>query len=220
MIEAGQPPTAILLSAGGNDVTGRRLAKLVDLSNPATPTWRAADLAQPADIAQTVDVQMRAWLEYALDELTRTATIALGGTPIPIVIHGYDYPVPDARHSLAGILLPDMLWLYPSFVASPAPSPVFPVLPAYNQNHVALMQALIERFNQMQKTVAELPRFRHHVIHADLTGTLSNGETNYKDHWDNELHPTEAGFSLLTARLVSAMQNRIATLRPDVKSAL
>jgi Dyp-type peroxidase family len=207
LIETGAPPTAILLSAGGNDVAGRRLAKLVDISNPASPALRQSE------VAQTVDVHMRAWLEYALDEITATSTSLMNGKTIPIVIHGYDFPVPDGRHSLAGILLPHLLWLYPSFVPPPpAPSPVFPALPAYNANHVKLMQDLIERLNAMQKTVAALPRFSGHVIHADLTGTLSNTQANYKDHWDNELHPNEAGFTALTARLVAIMQNRIPAL--------
>ena len=215
MIETGQPPTAILLSAGGNDVTGRRLAKLVDIANPASAVLRESE------VAQTVDVQMRSWLEYALDQITASSRSALNGNPIPIVIHGYDFPVPDARHTLAGILLPPLLWLYPSFVPPPAgPSPFFPALPAYDANHVKLMQALIMRLNAMQKTVAALPRFSGHVIHADLTGTLSNTEADYKAHWDNELHPTEAGFTLLSARLVAIMQKRIPALRPDVKSAL
>ena len=214
MIETGTPPTAILLSAGGNDVTGRRLAKLVDLSNPAVPTLLASE------VAQTVDVQMQTWLEYALDQITATCTAAGNGDLIPIVIHGYDFPVPDARHSLAGILLPHLLWLYPSFVPPPpGPSPLFPALPGYDANHVTLMQNLIARLNAMQKTVVALPRFSGHVIHADLTGTLSSAEADYKAHWDNELHPNEAGFTALTARLVATMQSRIAALRPDVKSA-
>lgn len=214
-IKTGQAPTAILLSAGGNDVTGLRLAKLVDISNPASPVLRESE------VAQTVDVQMRAWLEYALDQITATSKSDLDGNPIPIVIHGYDFPVPDARHSLAGILLPPLLWLYPSFVPPPAgPSPFFPALPDYDANHVKLMQDLIERLNVMQRTVAALPRFKDHVIHADLTGTLSKTQADYKTHWDNELHPTEAGFTLLSARLVAIMQNCIPALRPDVKSAL
>ena len=81
------------------------------------------------------------------------------------------------------------------------------------------MQSLIERLNAMQKTVVALPRFSGHVIHADLTGTLSSAEADYKAHWDNELHPNEAGFTALTARLVATMQSRIAALRPDVRSA-
>ncbi len=215
MIETGRPPTAILLSAGGNDVTGRRLAKLVDITNPASPVLR------DSEVTQAVDVQMRAWLEYALDKITAASMSALGGKTIPIVIHGYDFPVPDARHSLAGILLPPLLWLYPSFVPPPAgPSPFFSALPPYNADHVKLMQALIERLNMMQKKVAALSRFSGHVIHADLMGTLSNAPVSYKDHWDNELHPTEAGFTALAAKLLETMQNRIPALRPDVKSAL
>ena len=212
MIESGKAPTAILLSAGGNDVTGVRLSRLITIANPASPALHADA------VTQTVDVQMRAWLEYVLDQITTTCTTALNGKTIPIVIHGYDFPVPDGRHTLAGMLFKRLWWLYPSFV-TPTVLGGLTALATYDAKNVELMRELILRLNAMQNTVAALPQFNAHVIHADLTGTLSNAQETYQADWDNELHPTEAGFTRLTAKLVAIMHGRIPALQRDLKSA-
>lgn len=213
MIEGGKSPLAILLSAGGNDVTGVRLSRLIATDDPAGPALQA-DV-----VAQTVDVQMRAWLEYALDRITTACTTAQSGKTIPIVIHGYDFPVPDGRHTLAGMLFKRLWWLYPSFVPPQVLGGLAALAP-YSAENVEVMQQLILRLNTMQKTVAALPRFHGHVIHADLTGTLSSAQDSYQTHWDNELHPSEAGFTLLTEKLVAIMQERIPALKRELTSAL
>jgi hypothetical protein len=38
-----------------------------------------------------------------------------------------------------------------------------------------------------------------------LLGTLSAEEANYKDWWDNELHPTQRGFVAVTNKIAHAL---------------
>jgi hypothetical protein len=51
--------------------------------------------------------------------------------------------------------------------------------------------------------VAAMPEFSH-VHYVDLRKTLSTG-ANYKQYWENELHPTVKGFRLVTDRFVEVL---------------
>jgi hypothetical protein len=75
------------------------------------------------------------------------------------------------------------------------------------------MEMLIKRLNAMQKDVAALDRFKGHVFHVDLTGTLSNAEADYTKYWDNELHPTVPGFIRLTEKFAGALFENIPALK-------
>ena len=70
-----------------------------------------------------------------------------------------------------------------------------------------IAKQLINRFNRMLSDVAALPQLAH-VTYVDLRGTLSSG-SNYKQFWDNELHPTVKGFEMVTDRFVEAL-NRVS----------
>ena len=37
--------------------------------------------------------------------------------------------------------------------------------------------------------------------YVNLLGTLSDEDANYKDWWDNELHPTQRGFVAVTDKI-------------------
>jgi hypothetical protein len=110
---------------------------------------------------------------------------------IPILIHGYDYPVPDGRGFLGGWWILPGPWLEPGFRQKG-----YAVL----ADRVPLAAALIDRLNAMLATVVAMPEFSH-VTHVDLRGTLSGQPGDYKQWWDNELHPTSAGFKLVAAAI-------------------
>lgn len=120
------------------------------------------------------------------------------GGPLPIIIHGYDYPVPDGRVFLGGWWLLPGPWLEPGFRGKG-----FAEL-SIRMKH---MKELIDRFNVMLDTIASLPQFNH-VHFIDLRGTLS-GETredDYKRDWANELHPNEEGFTKITKRFSEVIE--------------
>jgi hypothetical protein len=111
------------------------------------------------------------------------------GQAIPIVIHGYDHPVPDGRGFMGGWWALPGPWLKPSFT---------------KKGHLdlaantKLITELIDRFNKMLASVIEVPAFSH-VHYLDLRGTLKN-DSSYKKYWANELHPSSTGFDLVTKK--------------------
>jgi len=104
------------------------------------------------------------------------------GAPAPILVHGYDYPVPDGRGFLGGWGPLPGPWLEPGFRAK-----------GYDdlRKRIAMMVDIIDRFNTMLKGVAAI---FPHVYYVNLRETLSNDPASYKAWWANELHPTEPGF--------------------------
>jgi hypothetical protein len=114
--------------------------------------------------------------------------------PLPILVHGYDYPVPDGRGFLGGWSFLPGPWLEPGFREKG-----FDKL----EERKALAKQLIDRFNKMVSEVVKLPQFAH-VTYVNLRNTLSSGP-NYKQSWENELHPTVKGFGLVTDRFVKAL---------------
>ncbi|MBD0322895.1 MAG: hypothetical protein ICV72_05840, partial [Aldersonia sp.] len=118
----------------------------------------------------------------------------LFATRVPIIVHGYDYPVPDGRGFLGG-------W-------GPLPGPwLAPSLARKNFTDLAekkqIAAGIVDRFNDMLAEFVQRPTSAH-VSYVDLRGTLSTGD-NYRDYWANELHPTGRGCELLAAKFVAEL---------------
>jgi len=116
------------------------------------------------------------------------------GRLLPIVIHGYDYPVPDGRGFLGGWGMLPGPWLEPGFREKGY---------AQMEDRIRLTRDLIDRFNAMLEVVAALPSFGH-VNYLNLRGTLS-AAGDYKEDWANELHPTAEGFEKVTAKFATLL---------------
>ncbi len=112
--------------------------------------------------------------------------------PIPIVVHGYDYSVPDGRGYWGGWGPLPGPWLEPGFRSKGFGD---------RAENLAIMKTVMDRFNEMLQTTFSVPAFSH-VRYLDLRGTLSVG-ADYKRFWANELHPTERGFALVAAEVCS-----------------
>ena len=188
---ANHAPKAILLSGGGNDVAGDGFHKLLTDVNQGLPPLN------DAIVAATINGTMRTALEQILTQMTRFCQTFLGA-PVPILLHGYAYPVPDGRGlgwdvgSVAGP------WLAPGFVQK-----------GYLdlEQRKAIMKDLIDRLHEMQTGahgVTAMPGFEH-VSHVDLRDTLSTGP-DYKEWWENELHPRLQGFERITEKLAERIE--------------
>ena len=59
---------------------------------------------------------------------------------------------------------------------------------------------LITRFNAMLESLPAIAEYSH-VRYVNLLGTLSAEDDNYKDWWENELHPTQRGFVAVTDKI-------------------
>jgi hypothetical protein len=110
------------------------------------------------------------------------------GTKIPVLVHGYGYPVPDGRGYLGGFWFLPGPWLRPGFSAK-----------GYEDRKrcCEILEDLIDRFNELLASIAGSNGFEH-VTYVDVRPLLSNElPTAYRKSWDNELHPTEIGYALI-----------------------
>jgi lysophospholipase L1-like esterase len=187
LLRHGRVPKAILLSGGGNDIAGSEFGMLLNHASSAI-----AGLNDHV-VSGVIDQRIRVAYLTILAAITRISEKWLK-RPLPILIHGYDYPVPDGRGFLGGWWFLPGPWLEPGFREKG-----FEDLKARK----AIAKALIDRFNRMLKGVCALSEFRH-VTYVDLRNTLSS-DANYKQFWENELHPTPKGFALVADCFVNAL---------------
>jgi hypothetical protein len=187
LLRDAKVPRAILLSGGGNDIAGDEFALLLNHAASTLPPLNE-------DIVRgVIDVRLKEAYISIISGLTTIANNYLG-RPIPILTHGYDYPVPDGRGFLGGWWKLPGPWLKPGFERKGH---------ADRGKNTVLIAQLIDRFNVMLRAVSALPEFAH-VHYLDLRGTLKNDGT-YKKYWANELHPSDSGFDLVTKKFADAL---------------
>lgn len=189
LLREGKVPQALLLSGGGNDIAGDEFAMLLEHRRSANPGLNE----QVA--AGIIDQRLRLSYVTILSAMTQVSMMRTGKR-IPIVLHGYDYPVPDGRGYLGGWGMLPGPWLEPGFKQKGY---------ADMQERLDLLRALMDRFNDMLATLAATPGFEH-VAYVDLRDTLITGP-GYKKVWGNELHPTHVGFQLVTDKLSNAIRD-------------
>ena len=182
--------TVIAVSAGGNDVAGDPATIRKLMLDFKTSGKKGLD---PAGVAQVIGGRMRD--DYArLIGLLDAACRSVLGHSLPIVLHGYDYPVPDGRPALREP------WLQPTLEAL-----------GYTalDDRRDLMKALIDALNAMQADLrGKLAALGHpHLHHIALTDTLCQNGVDHRLHWQNELHPSiPTGFALIADRFIEALR--------------
>ena len=180
VVRRGDVPHAILMSGGGNDIAGDGFAML--LNHRSSPVFGF----NPAVLDGVIQTRIRVAYTTVLSAVT-AACQGLLGAPVPILLHGYDYPVADGRGYLGGWGPLPGPWLEPGFRTK-----------GYDDlaERVAITRDLIDRMYAMLDDVVALPAFAHVQV-VDLRNALSTDLVNsrYKVWWGNELHPTEPGFT-------------------------
>ena len=95
LLRQNRIPDAILISGGGNDLAGDEFAMLLNHAASGLPTLNA-------DVVRgIIDVRLANAYMFLIITLTAISKQYLN-RPIPIVTHGYGYPVPDGRGVLGG----------------------------------------------------------------------------------------------------------------------
>jgi hypothetical protein len=198
----GQKPRAILLSGGGNDIAGDEFAMLVNHANSGLPVLNTT----VAD--GVIQERLRTAMASLVGVVTRLSESHFQERPT-VVLHGYDYPVPDGRGWLGGAWILPGPWLEPGFRRKGHAAERALDRNAVLEANARVVRDLIDRYNVMLSGLVEdlasagLP----HVRHVDLRGTLSAAlPSGYKADWGNELHPTKPGFAKVTARIAAALQ--------------
>jgi lysophospholipase L1-like esterase len=187
LVRNGMPPRAILLSGGGNDIAGEGFRVL--LNHAGSPIKGLNERV----VSGVIDERLRYSYITIIAQISHVSEQMLG-RKVPIVLHGYDYPVPDGRGFLGGWGPMPGPWLQPGFTEKG-----FDNLAANTE----IMKTLIDRFNEMLQTLVRLNGLEH-VKWVDLRTTLTSGR-KYKDDWGNELHPTQSGFRRVAARIAAAV---------------
>ena len=172
-------PRAILLSGGGNDIAGDEFAVLLNhrSANLGTLNGRIID--------GIINERLRFAVLSVIATVTRLSKLYFNRVT-PVVVHGYGYPVPDGRGYLGGGWILPGPWLEPGFRQKGYLNLV---------ENSAVMVDLIDAFNAMLATIPT-EKGLEHVTYLDLRPLLSNELAGraYRKSWDNELHPTKAGF--------------------------
>ena len=182
LLSHGRVPKAVLLSGGGNDVAGDEFGMLLNHAASSIAGLNAKVLDG------VVNERVKMAYAHIIESITEVCRQMLGA-PIPILVHGYDYPVPDGRGFLGGWAFLPGPWLEPGFRQKGF---------AELSDRKRLARALIDNMNLMLVDLCGLQQFGH-VRHIDLRNSLSSG-ADYEEWWDNELHPTPEGFQRVAVR--------------------
>lgn len=188
IVAQGGTPKAALLSGGGNDIAGNEFGMLLNNATSAIGGWNS-------NIVAGVLERILAAFRSMIISINRICQQDIGRT-IPILVHGYDYPVPDGRGFWGGWPFPGP-WLEPGFREK-----LFKDL----QATTLLMRDIISKFNTMLGEVSK-DSLCSNVHYVNLLGTLSSDliKDDYKKSWENELHPNEQGFAKIAAKFAEVL---------------
>jgi lysophospholipase L1-like esterase len=197
----GAKPRAILLSGGGNDIAGDEFPLLLNHSGSGLPRLNASVALG------LIDERLRTAMASLVGVVTRLSE-ANFGERVRVVVHGYDHAIPDGRGYLGGSWLLPGPWLEPGFRRKG-------YVPADSRRRVAalgtnaaVIRELIDRHNAMlARLVRDLASEGFgHVRYVDLRGTLCGDmPAGYRVDWNDELHPTRAGFDRIAALIAKAI---------------
>jgi len=199
--DAGKKPRAILLSGGGNDIAGDEFAMLINHVNSTLPTLNAT-------VAEgVIGERLRTAMASLVGVVSRLAREHFGERP-RVVLHGYDYPVPDGRGWMGGAWILPGPWLEPGFRRKGHVAQRAQDRERVLQANMLVLRDLIDRYNVMLSGLARdlASQGLADVRYVDLRGTLSTAlPSGYKADWGNELHPTKSGFAKVTAKIAAAL---------------
>ena len=192
VLNHGIEPKAVLLSGGGNDIVADDFGMLINSALSPIAGWNTGIVN--GIIGERVFISY-----YCLITQINAVCMDRLNHVLPIVIHGYDYMVPDGRGVLGGWGPLPGPWLKPGFHDKS-----FNDLPA----NLLLMHDLIDTLNTTMSAIASDGGLGD-VRYLDLRGTLNSDLTAkaYKSSWANELHPSADGFEALAASFAYLLGN-------------
>lgn len=183
-------PSAILLSAGGNDIASRRTLQRLIKKEGGRPGLNDGNVDALMDDLRNSFLK----LVFRINGIT----LELLDERLPILIHGYCAGVPDGRpfRTICGDFGP---WLQPAFEKSGHIN--------IKQN-AGVVEELLKRFNDMLANLNDADGAGN-VHHVDLQGVLANdpNSNQYLDHWNDEMHPTPDGFKMLADRMAGELND-------------
>ena len=224
--ELDKPPCAILLSGGGNDITGRALNMM--LNHKKSDSYSHNPLNEKV-VEGVIDGHLReAYLKLLekINELCKKKFNSDNQMKIPVLVHGYVYPIPNGRgfsKKNEGNLLFSLFKMFDPLIEPDIPGPW--LQPAFEKRGyfrlketTCIIAKLIDRFNSMLKGLCNKSFSKICVKHVDVRDCFKenaqNNEDymkNYEKYWDDEFHPTEYGFNLIAKKFHCVIQNLTST---------
>lgn len=167
-----------LFSGGGDDIAGAPLENYLNHADSGYGPVRESQL------------------KFLIDEYLRAGYVEMiqavhGKYPgLPIIFHGYDYPVADGR----GVLNFPLGFHF----VGPWLRPAFAMKRFEEKTMESVLKALIDTFNDMLDSLHDPG---NKVYYLNLRGTLQTiFDGDYRNAWANELHPTDRGFELIASK--------------------
>ena len=187
----------LLVSMGGNDVVGSELREFLkpkDEPQSGAPDW-------PPDTPQVAldHVRLSAFaqaLNFLADDVHRVLDTRDAVAPhCHVLLNSYDYPFADGRGFKKGFIV-TRPWMKPHFDAVRLTDPA-------KQRELSVW--LIDQF---------VGRLQHLASSSALVQVVdARGQLSSKRQWENEIHPTAAGFHRIAKNCWSpAIQALLATL--------
>jgi hypothetical protein len=161
------------ISGFGNDAVDQAFALLDNCSGIDDPV-KCVGVDRLENLLRTVS--------QGLTSLIQTIRWAYRDTTMlqPIFLNGYDYAVPDGR----GVSGQNGGWIAKVMDRVGVDRDL--------EFRKRVVKRVVDAMND--EVLAELHAPGKHVHHIDARGTLSTNPAHYKQDWENELHPTSAGF--------------------------
>ncbi|MGH1364856.1 MAG: SGNH/GDSL hydrolase family protein [Calditrichia bacterium] len=190
LLRRDESPKAVLLSAGGNDIAGDEFTILLNHAKSPKPGL------SPEIMSAIINKRLR-YCYITLISRINTLCEKHFGTKCPILVHGYDFAVPDGRGFWGGGWILPGPWLQPGFRKKGYPDKPL-------QYRTDLVEELINQFNDMLATLNRIRGFEL-VTYVNLRGKLPN-DKKYKTWWANELHPTKKGFVVISDEIAKTLE--------------
>ena len=205
-------PDVILLSGGGNDITGKVLE--IMLNDRRSDSYSSSQNSEPLNenvVKGVINGHLReAYLKLLkkIDKLCK-ANFNNNSNKIPVLVHGYAHPIPDGE-DFGGDYIPGLPgpWLEPAFENR-----------GYSdlKEKTCIMKGLIDRFNCMLKNLCSKEFTKICVKHVDVKGCFEENAENtgvdymkdYDKYWDDEFHPSECGFKLVAQKFDEVIKQTI-----------
>jgi metacaspase-1 len=175
-------PLCVLFSGGGNDLADKSGTLFCPSDDPDPLT--CVDQAAVDELFGFIEERYRALIE----QVAPTA---------PIITHGYDhFPPSDAPVRFNGIRTGIGPWIHPRLVERGIIEP---------ERQRAIARWLVDRFNGI---LAQLQQERPtDFMYIDLRGVL-----DIDRDWENEIHPTRAGFRKVANVFVAQVRDRLPNM--------
>jgi len=181
--------SAILISGAGNDAVDYRLGLFKNCSGANSSDQCINNEAMAALLGKLATA-----LGALIDQVRRA--YAADGSQPPIFLHSYDYPIPDGRGFNLAALKITGPWL-----ASAMDDCFVPPDPELRKD---ICRHLID---SLHDEFAQIAASADGIYLIDSRGCLQ--APDYRDDWDNELHPSPRGFRRIIAeRWIPVLKDR------------